>query len=282
MGSGRGILFVHAHPDDESCATGGAIAHHVALGDRVTVVTCTRGEQGRIAVPALAHLAADRDDRLGEHRAGELRRALAHLGVEDHRYLVAEGRYRDSGRFGLPSNDRSDAFWQADLDEAGGWLAAVIDEVRPEIVVTYDPNGGYGHPDHIQVHRVGTRAAQLADTPVVVQSTMNRDHIGRAWAAAEEMGLEFTDQDVPRELPEGFGTPESEITHLVRATDVVGRKRASMLAHGSQIGADHFMAAMPLEAFEFVFGTEYFIVADMPSDPPAVFAELFEALPPHR
>lgn len=239
MGSGRGILFVHAHPDDESCATGGAIAHHVALGDRVTVVTCTRGEQGRIAVPALAHLAADRDDRLGEHRAGELRRALAHLGVEDHRYLVAEGRYRDSGRFGLPSNDRSDAFWQADLDEAGGWLAAVIDEVRPEIVVTYDPNGGYGHPDHIQTHRVTMRAVELAahHVPRVYWCAVPRRQIaaqlGELAAREEGLGRMWINPD-PAEYPDGVHD-DSEITVALDVGDVWEIKRAALGEHRTQL-----------------------------------------------
>ncbi len=267
------IVSFHAHPDDESIATSGLLARAADAGHRVVLVFATRGELGTPVDGVL-----EEGEQLALRRTVECYESASVIGAHRVEFLG----FTDSGMIGEATNDAPWCFWQADVDHAARRLAVILEEESADIVTVYDDHGGYGHPDHIQVHRVGTRAAQLADTPVVVQSTMNRDHIGRAWAAAEEMGLEFTDQDVPRELPEGFGTPESEITHLVRATDVVGRKRASMLAHGSQIGADHFMAAMPLEAFEFVFGTEYFIVADMPSDPPAVFAELFEALPPHR
>ena len=235
----RSVLFVHAHPDDESCATGGAIAHHVALGDRVTVVTCTRGEQGRVAVPELAHLAADIDDELGPYRAGELRAALPHLGVTDHRFLVAEGRYRDSGRFGLPSNERPDAFWQADLDEAGSWLAGVIDELRPEIVVTYDPNGGYGHPDHIQTHRVTMRALQLADheVPRVYWCAVPRERIEAELTALAERETDpqrmWINTD-PAEYPDGVHD-DAEISVDLDVSAVWERKRAALAEHRTQL-----------------------------------------------
>lgn len=239
MSSPRGVLFVHAHPDDESCATGGAIAHHVALGDRVTVVTCTRGEQGRIAVPELARLAADRDDELGPYRAGELRRALPHLGVTDHRFLVEEGRYRDSGRLGLDSNDRPDAFWQADLDEAGGWLAGVIDEIRPEIVVTYDPNGGYGHPDHIQTHRVTMRALALAEHKAarVYWCAVPRERIQaelEALAVREAGGDRMWINTDPADYPDGVHD-EAEISVDLDVSDVWERKRAALGEHRTQL-----------------------------------------------
>lgn len=233
------LLFVHAHPDDESCTTGGAIAHHIQRGDAVTVVTCTRGEQGKIAVQDLRHLAADHDDGLGEYRAGELRRALAHLGVSDHRYLISEGHYRDSGRMGLPSNDRSDAFWQADLDEAGGWLANVIDEIRPQVVVTYDPNGGYGHPDHIQTHRVTMRALELASfaVPKVYWCAVPRQQIEAELTRLAEREADkdrmWIDPD-PEHYPDGVHE-EQEITVSLDVSDVWEKKRAALAEHRTQL-----------------------------------------------
>src|SRR5690606_15381164 len=161
-GSGPAILFVHAHPDDETIATGATMARYAAAGVHVTLVTCTLGEEGEIHVPSLAQLAADQADQLGGYRLVELERACAALGVTDHRFLGGAGRYRDSGMMGLPTNEHPRAFWQADLDEAAGHLDEVMREVRPQVVVTYDTNGGYGHPDHIQSHRVTMRAVELA------------------------------------------------------------------------------------------------------------------------
>ena len=190
---GKAILFVHAHPDDESASTGGAIARYVREGRHVTVVTCTRGEQGKIGLPELRHLAADQDDTLGLWRAAELACALRELGVTDHRYLLGRGAFRDSGRRGAPSNDRPDAFWQADLDRAAIWLANVIREIKPAVVVTYDPYGGYGHPDHIQAHRVTMRGIEFAASPALPGI---RHVVPRVlWCAvpAETIGLELAE-----------------------------------------------------------------------------------------
>jgi len=158
----RRLLFVHAHPDDESIGTGATIAKYAAAGAHVTLVTCTLGELGEIIPPSLAHLAADREDRLGEYRIGELDAACAALGVTDHRFLGGPGRWRDSGMMGTAGNDDPRCFWRADVDEAARALLDVIEEVRPEVLVTYDANGFYGHPDHIQAHRVSWRAFEQA------------------------------------------------------------------------------------------------------------------------
>ena len=151
--SARRLLLVHAHPDDESIGTGATIARYAAEGAQVTLVTCTLGELGEVIPPELAHLATG-GDRLGEHRITELAAACAALGIGDQRFLGGPGRWRDSGMMGLPSNDDPDCFWQADLATAAAELAEVILEVRPQVLVTYDANGFYGHPDHIQAHRV--------------------------------------------------------------------------------------------------------------------------------
>jgi len=159
---GRRLLLVHAHPDDESIGTGATIARYAAEGAGVTLVTCTLGEEGEVIPPALAHLAAGQEDRLGEYRIGELAAACAVLGVADHRFLGGPGRWRDSGMMGTPANDDPRCFWRADIDEAARALLGVIREVRPQVLVTYDANGLYGHPDHIQAHRVAWRAFELA------------------------------------------------------------------------------------------------------------------------
>ncbi|MDQ6688227.1 MAG: N-acetyl-1-D-myo-inositol-2-amino-2-deoxy-alpha-D-glucopyranoside deacetylase, partial [Actinomycetota bacterium] len=162
----RHLLFVHAHPDDESIGSGATMAKYVAEGTGVTLVTCTGGEEGEILVPELGHLASDKDDGLAEHRRGELAQAMKALGVTDHRYLGGFGKYRDSGMAWhedghavAGENIHEKAFWIADLTEAANDLVEVIREVRPQVLLTYDQFGGYGHPDHIQAHRVSTYAA---------------------------------------------------------------------------------------------------------------------------
>ena len=163
--TGGGLLVVHAHPDDESIETGATMARYAAAGVPVTLVTCTLGELGEIIPADLAYLGAERGDLLGKYRIGELEAACAALGVRDHRFLGGPGRWRDSGMMGLPSNDDPGCFWQADLDEAALDLVAIIREVRPRVMVSYDDRGFYGHPDHIQAHRVAWRAFQLAGDP---------------------------------------------------------------------------------------------------------------------
>src|SRR5689334_5902673 len=165
----RRLLLVHAHPDDESIGTGATMAKYVAEGAHVTLITCTLGEEGEVLVPELEHLAADQTDGLGTHRIGELAAAMEELGVTDHRFLGGPGKYRDtgmiydeSGNAAVPPDTRPDSIWQADLVAAANDLVSVIREIRPQVLVTYDQWGNYGHPDHIQAHRVATYAAALA------------------------------------------------------------------------------------------------------------------------
>src|SRR5690242_9736061 len=160
MDSARRLLLVHAHPDDESIGTGATMASYAAEGAQVTLVTCTLGELGEIIPPDLAHLGPD---ALGQYRIGELDAACAALGVTDHRFLGGAGRWRDSGMMGTEGNDDPRCFWRADVDQAADALLDVIREVRPQVLVTYDANGFYGHPDHIQAYRVSMRAFELAD-----------------------------------------------------------------------------------------------------------------------
>jgi N-acetyl-1-D-myo-inositol-2-amino-2-deoxy-alpha-D-glucopyranoside deacetylase len=178
----RRLLLVHAHPDDESINNGATMARYAAEGVQVTLVTCTLGEEGEVIPAELAHLAPPLTSDvpqpgapapqppaadggitpLARHRMGELADAMRELGVTDHRLLGGPGRYRDSGMMGLSTNSRPGSFWQAPLDEAALHLVRVVREVRPQVIVTYDPDGGYGHPDHIKAHRVAMRAAELS------------------------------------------------------------------------------------------------------------------------
>jgi N-acetyl-1-D-myo-inositol-2-amino-2-deoxy-alpha-D-glucopyranoside deacetylase len=161
MSSGRRLLLVHAHPDDESIYTGATMARYAAQGAQVTLVTCTLGELGEIIPPSLAHLGDGDGTRLGEYRTGELAAACAALGVTDHRFLGGPGRWRDSGMMGTGGNADPRCFWRADVQVAARALLEVIGEVRPQVMVTYDARGAYGHPDHIQAHRVAWRAFEL-------------------------------------------------------------------------------------------------------------------------
>src|SRR5262252_4307904 len=220
----RRLLLVHAHPDDESIGTGATIARYAAEGAQVTLVTCTRGELGEVIPPELAYLATG-GDRLGEYRITELAAACAALGIGDQRFLGGPGRWRDSGMMGLPANDSPDCFWQADLATAAAELATVILEVRPQVVVTYDENGFYGHPDHIQAHRVARAAIGLAAEPGQA----------RAWQVAK-----FYATAMPRSVAEAkdlppYWVPDDQVTTEIDGTAYLVAKTAAMRAHATQI-----------------------------------------------
>ncbi|WP_217241095.1 N-acetyl-1-D-myo-inositol-2-amino-2-deoxy-alpha-D-glucopyranoside deacetylase [Streptomyces sp. AC555_RSS877] len=233
----RRLLLVHAHPDDESINNGATMARYAAEGTRVTLVTCTLGERGEVIPPGLAHLTgAD----LGAYRLRELTAAMRELGVEDFRQLGGVGRYQDSGMMGLADNDDPGCFWQADVDEAAGHLAEVIREVRPQVLVTYDENGGYGHPDHIQAHRVAMRAVELAaeagfEVAKVYWNRVPRSLAEKAFAQLERElpGLPFTKSAVVDDVP---GVVEDErITAEIDGTAYAAAKAAAMRAHATQI-----------------------------------------------
>jgi LmbE family N-acetylglucosaminyl deacetylase len=274
------IISFHAHPDDEAIASSGTLARAVDGGHRVVLVFATRGELGEPVPGVLGE-----GEQLTLRRTAEVYESARIIGAHRVEFLG----YTDSGMIGEPTNDAPWCFWQADVDHAARRLAAILEEERPDVLTIYDENGGYGHPDHIQVHRVGLRATELVPVPVVAQGTMNRDLIQRAMAMAKEMGVDVPDptelaDEPPADLDPAdgvtaavtFGKPESELTHVVDTTAVTPRKRAAMLAHASQIGPDHFMAQMPDEVFAYVFGPEWYIVDERFEDEaPAVYAELF-------
>ncbi|QLQ37713.1 N-acetyl-1-D-myo-inositol-2-amino-2-deoxy-alpha-D-glucopyranoside deacetylase [Micromonospora robiginosa] len=261
----RRLLLVHAHPDDESIGTGATMAHYAAAGAHVTLVTCTLGEEGEIHVPALAGLAAAEADQLGGYRIGELADACAALGVTDHRFLGGAGRYRDSGMMGLATNDHPRAFWRADLDSAAGQLLEVIREIRPQVLVTYDPNGFYGHPDHIQAHRVAMRAVELAVAEGIAPAKVYWTAMPRSVLDA---GLEaftgssdnpFAGIDDASELP--FGTPDAQIAARIDATEQHAAKEAAMRAHATQIPANSWLYAIAGNFGAEFMGVEYFTLA---------------------
>ncbi|SBT47266.1 N-acetyl-1-D-myo-inositol-2-amino-2-deoxy-alpha-D-glucopyranoside deacetylase [Micromonospora auratinigra] len=261
----RRLLLVHAHPDDESIGTGSTMAHYAAAGAHVTLVTCTLGEEGEIHVPELAGLAAAEADQLGGYRIGELAAACAALGVTDHRFLGGAGRYRDSGMMGLATNDHPRAFWRADLDEAAGLLLEVIREVRPQVMVTYDPNGFYGHPDHIQAHRVAMRAHELALAEGIAPAKVYWTAMPRSVLEAgmnaftESADNPFAGIGSADELP--FGTPDPEIAARIDATDQHAAKEAAMRAHATQIPANSWLYAIAGNFGAEFMGVEYFTLA---------------------
>jgi N-acetyl-1-D-myo-inositol-2-amino-2-deoxy-alpha-D-glucopyranoside deacetylase len=258
-----GILLVHAHPDDETVGTGATMAHYAAAGVPVTLVTCTLGEEGEIHLPELALFAPDAADQLGGYRYTELAAACAALGVTDHRFLGGAGRYRDSGMMGTPANQHPRCFWRADLEEAAGQLLEVIREVRPRVMVTYDPNGFYGHPDHIQAHRVAMRAAELAgaDAPAKIYWTAVPKSVLAAGMEhfAESSENPFEGATHVDELP--FGTPDPEIAARIDARASHPAKAAATRAHASQIPADSWLHSLASSFGEDFMGVEYYVLA---------------------
>jgi N-acetyl-1-D-myo-inositol-2-amino-2-deoxy-alpha-D-glucopyranoside deacetylase len=256
----RRLLLVHAHPDDEVIGTGATMAHYVSDGAHVTLVTCTLGEEGEIHVPALSRLAAAEADQLGGYRLVEWERACAALGVSDHRMLGGPGRYRDSGMMGLATNDHPRAFWGADLDEAAAHLVEIIREVRPQVMITYDENGFYGHPDHIQAHRVAMRAAELAgaDGPAKIYWTAMPLSVLRDGMEAfrESENNPFAEVERVEDFP--FGTPDEEIAARVDGTDHSAKKTAAMRAHATQIPDNSWLYGMAGDFGGEFMGVEYF------------------------
>jgi LmbE family N-acetylglucosaminyl deacetylase len=242
------VVFVHAHPDDEAIATGGTMAKMSDEGHRVVLVTATRGELGEIPVDGLAP-----GESLTDRREAELDRACAILGVARQVYLP----YLDSGMAGEASNGRPGSFASADVGEAAVVLAGILDEEEADVLVTYDEHGGYGHPDHVQVHRVCMAAADLATTPVVYLATMNRDFMTTLAARRREF-----EPDLPSGAAEGMesmGEPASRLTTEIDVTDWIDRKRESMRVHASQISEDSFFLALSDEEFVTVWGREWYI-----------------------
>jgi N-acetyl-1-D-myo-inositol-2-amino-2-deoxy-alpha-D-glucopyranoside deacetylase len=276
------LLLVHAHPDDESINHGATMAKYVARGTKVTLVTCTLGEEGEVLVPGLEHLASDKTDKLGEHRVGELAAAMRELDVTDHRFLGHKGKYRDSGMVwheqghATAGEDvKEGTFWRADLLEAAADLVAVIRDVRPQVLVTYDQFGNYGHPDHIQAHRVAMYGAQLA------AARSYREDLGEAWDIAKiywaamsenrmreglrrlrEIGDTTSFEGMDPDADLGFWvTPDRLLDCVVDGNDFVEAKMRAMKAHATQITVDGPFFALSNNVGNEVWGNEYYRLA---------------------
>ncbi len=252
------MVNFHAHPDDEAIATSGTMMKAADEGHRVVLVVATKGEQGEVAPDALGP-----GESLGERRAEETYDAAKIIGA--HR--VAFLGYEDSGMAGDEANDNPASFWQADFEEAVERVAGILAEESADVLTVYDDHGGYGHPDHIQVHRVGVEAARQAGIEKVFYVTMNRTQIKRQMAEVESFAEAMEEMDAEQlERFEGddFGTEEADITHAVDVSAYLERKRAAMLAHTSQITAESFFGTMTEEQFADAFGTEWFVAPGPP------------------
>jgi N-acetyl-1-D-myo-inositol-2-amino-2-deoxy-alpha-D-glucopyranoside deacetylase len=239
----RRLLLVHAHPDDETLTTGGTMARYAADHDAsVTLVTCTLGEQGEVIPPQLAMLAADAADQLGGYRIGELAAACAELGVTDHRFLGGTGRWRDSGmvlaghgvRAAAPQrlHPRALAARAALADQVDA-LTAVLEEVAPQVVVTYAADGGYGHPDHVRAHDI--TAAAVRRVPEVARlfaTAVGRKTLDAGLAGLESgPGLPFR-MPGPDELPT---VPDADVTLSLDVAAHRAARLAALAAHATQV-----------------------------------------------
>jgi N-acetyl-1-D-myo-inositol-2-amino-2-deoxy-alpha-D-glucopyranoside deacetylase len=271
VSAARRMLLVHAHPDDETIGTGATMARYAAEGAQVTLVTCTLGEEGEVLVPDLARLRAEEADQLGGYRIGELSEAMRVLGVADHRFLGGPGRWRDSGMMGTPANDHPRCFWRAELAEPVRELVGVIREVRPQVLVTYDENGGYGHPDHIQAHRVAMAAFEAAADPghdgeagppwqvaKVYWGALPRSVLQAgldALRAAGETGF-FDGVERAEDLP--FAIEDHLVSTEIDARHKLDAKMDAMRAHATQISVDGPFFALSNNIGQRAMGIEYF------------------------
>ena len=256
---GYRLLLVHAHPDDETINNGATMAMYAALGADVTLITCTRGEEGEVLVEEHSHKAAAYDDLLGEHRVIELADAMKALGVSDHRFLGAPyTKYRDSGMMDTEPNNREDSFWKADFTEATRYLVDVIEEVKPHVLITYDEFGGYGHPDHIQAHRVAMAAAKESrwEIPKIYWNVTPRSVIQEGIDKMKEVGSDFFGADKAEDLP--FCKDDSFVSTLIDGNDYVEAKMAAMRAHATQISVDGPFFALSNNLGLQVWGHEYY------------------------
>jgi N-acetyl-1-D-myo-inositol-2-amino-2-deoxy-alpha-D-glucopyranoside deacetylase len=271
--TGRRVVVVHAHPDDETLWTGGMIARYAASGVEVVLVTCTLGEQGEVLIDELRGLAADCADQLGGYRLVELRAACAVLGVTDQRFLGGIGRWRDSGmvaqpgaRASVPAQLHARAFAAGVLDEQVGALVEVLEEVRPQVVVTYGPDGGYGHPDHVRAHQVTMAAA--AQIPEIARVFWAVRPVS---ALAEGISALVAMPGLPFPLPDDHGLPgvdDAEVSTVLDVTAHRGAVLAAMRAHATQVkvwtAGPHAAFALADGVARPVFDTEHFTLARGP------------------
>lgn len=251
------IVALHAHPDDETIIQAGTLARAVDHGHRVVIVYATRGELGEVPDGLLAP-----GESLVARRVAEAEASALALGTARIVWLD----YGDSGMAGLPANDDPACFWQADIEQAAARVAAILREEGAEMLLSYDENGNYGHPDHVQVHRVGERAATLAGTPHLLEATMSRDHIKGLIAQIRATGVEVS-EDWP-DLDDAevmLGMPDARITTRIDVSPWLDRKRAAMAAHATQVGDLGAFLAMDADTYRAAVGVEFFIRRGVPA-----------------
>ncbi|MEN9679800.1 MAG: hypothetical protein RLZ57_929 [Actinomycetota bacterium] len=256
--NGYRAILVHAHPDDETINNGATMALYAKLGAKITLITCTRGEEGEVLIPDLVHLSSQKSDSLGEHRVKELANAMDELGIADHRFLGDASKYRDSGMMGTESNNRKDCFWQASIEIAAAELAKIYDEVKPHVLITYDENGGYGHPDHIQAHRVAMRAAEISKWRIskIYWNAMPKSVLAASLDKMKELGSDFFGAETVDDIP--FAKDDALVTSVVDGNSVVELKMAAMRAHGTQIAVDGPFFALSNNLGMEIWGNEYY------------------------
>jgi N-acetyl-1-D-myo-inositol-2-amino-2-deoxy-alpha-D-glucopyranoside deacetylase len=267
------LMAVHAHPDDEALGTGGTLARYAREGVRVVLVTCTGGELGDMPGGTKPDEAGHDPASVVALRRAELAEAARILGVS-HLELLG---YRDSGMMGWPQNEAPDAFWNVPVEEAAARVATLVERYRPQVVVTYDANGFYGHPDHIQAHRVTHAAAERTGIPRKLYHTaVGREQV--RWlrdallaAGATEEEWDFDPEDPP------IGIPDHEITTTIDVTDVLDLKRAAIAAHASQ-KENLFPLRLPDELFRAAFGRESYVRAVDTTGAPLPEDDLFAGL----
>lgn len=300
----RRLLLVHAHPDDETIVTGATMAQYAAVGATVTLVTCTRGERGEVIPDDLRALAGT--DELADHRVQELAAAMEALGVTDHRFLgddavspdghPAPVRYRDSGMAwtadgaaGPATDVHPEAFAAAAVEDAAAHLARIVREVRPQVVVTYEPGGGYGHPDHVHAHRVTMRAVALADD--VDHPGGEPWHVAKVYWVVVPAGVADAERAelLARDLldaaaPTARSTmvvPDAEVTTEIVATSHRDAKAAALRAHATQVVVGDGAFALSNGVWHLLRTTEHYRVAvghARPGDDGGYETDLFAGL----
>ena len=263
------LLFVHAHPDDETLATGVAILHHVERGDDVHVLTCTLGEEGEVIPAALAHLEGAEGDPLAEHRRGELAGAVAALGVTSHLLGVAETgerpAYRDSGMVGSAAFGHPRSFAGSDFAEVVAMMGTTIQRIDPDVVVTYDPEGGYGHPDHVRVHdAVRAALAEMPSAPVLFVTLTPRSWVveDREWLASHVPPGTGYAVPSPADAVAPSVVDDAIVTHAVVDPGVVERQQEALRSHATQVVVGDGWFALSNDVASRLAGREGYAVMD--------------------
>ncbi|OZV83610.1 GlcNAc-PI de-N-acetylase [Micromonospora echinospora] len=268
------LMAVHAHPDDEATSTGGVLARYAAEGITTVLVTCTDGRCGDGPGGVKPGDPGHDPEAVVAMRRAELAASCEALKVT---HLETLG-YADSGMMGWAANDAPDAFWNTPVAEAADRLSELIRRYRPDVVVTYDENGFYGHPDHIQAHRITMSAVERTDIPAKVYwTTVPRSAFQEFGRVMKEIGVEFPEPDGPSDTVPQLGLPDDEITTWVDTSGYGAQKFESLAAHASQ-AENIFFLQLGQERFTELMGMETFVRVRDKTDAPTPEDDLFAGL----